>query len=364
LAPFFCTILVKLDLLDFSMQTIVVLGMSADGKIADGARSPARFGSTADKQHLERQVAAADAVLFGAGTLRSYGTTLSVSSSVLREQRQQAGKPLQPVQVVCSPSGRLDPQWRFFQQAVPRWLLTTTAGAKLWQSDGSNVTNFEINNSDSGDSEGRNSDGRNSDGKYADGKYADEKYADGNSPDAKNFDIRHIRHIRHIRQADAKISDAKQPAAQVFDDDSSKKSADAKKSSAKRPDEKNAAAKHADAGHFDIKKSDANSPAFERILTAGVYEDGIDWDQVFECFAAAGWQRLAVLGGGQLVASLVEAGRVDEIYLTVCPLLLGGEEAPSPVAGSGWLEAQAPRLELLAADVQGQEVFLHYRLRH
>ena len=52
-------------------HTTVVLAMSADGKIADVKRSPARFGSAADKAHLEKQVAQVDAVLFGAGTLRA-----------------------------------------------------------------------------------------------------------------------------------------------------------------------------------------------------------------------------------------------------------------------------------------------------
>lgn len=37
--------------------------------------SPARFGSSADKAHMEEQIALADAVLFGAGTIRAYSTT-------------------------------------------------------------------------------------------------------------------------------------------------------------------------------------------------------------------------------------------------------------------------------------------------
>lgn len=107
--------------------------MSADGKIADVSRTAARFGSAQDKAHLEQQVALMDGVLLGAGTVRAYGTTLRVMQTELLEQRQQQGKAVQPVQIVCSRSARLDPQLPFFRQPVPRWLLTTTAGAHQWQ---------------------------------------------------------------------------------------------------------------------------------------------------------------------------------------------------------------------------------------
>jgi riboflavin biosynthesis pyrimidine reductase len=38
-------------------HTTVILAMSADGKIADVRRSPARFGSKTDIAHLEEQIA-------------------------------------------------------------------------------------------------------------------------------------------------------------------------------------------------------------------------------------------------------------------------------------------------------------------
>lgn len=113
--------------------TTVVLAISADGKIADVKRSPARFSSPTDKTHLEQQIAASDAVLFGAGTLRAYGTTLKVSTTQLLEQRKQRSLPPQPLQIVASQQGNIDPQLQFFRQPVPRWLLTTSVGAKPWQ---------------------------------------------------------------------------------------------------------------------------------------------------------------------------------------------------------------------------------------
>jgi len=218
-------------------QTTVILAMSADGKIADGQRSPARFGSAADQQHLERQVAEADGVLLGAGTLRAYGTTIRVTHPQLLQQRVTAGKPSQPVQIICSGSARIDPNLRFFRQPVPRWLLTTEAGAQQWQAQ----------------------------------------------------------------------------------------------------------------------------PGFEKIICT--HEDGIDWKKALTSLGTFGLRRLAVLGGGKLVASLLEAGLIDELWLTVCPLLLGGSLAPTPVDGLGFAAQLAPRLQLLSVASQAQEVFLHYRLQ-
>jgi 5-amino-6-(5-phosphoribosylamino)uracil reductase len=221
-------------------QTTVILATSADGKIADAARSPARFGSARDKAHLEAQIAKADGVLFGAETLRAYGSTLRVTNPVLLQQRQQQGRPSQPIQIVCSRSANLDPHAGFFRQPVPRWLLTTATGAKFWQS----------------------------------------------------------------------------------------------------------------------------SSQFERILTASTTEGGIDWIPVFQQLYSIGLKHLAVIGGGSLVASLLAVNLVDELWLTICPLLLGGATAPTPVEGTGFSSELAPRLQLLSAEAIDQEVFLHYRLQH
>ncbi len=215
----------------------VVLAMSADGKIADRTRSPARFGSAIDKAHLERQIAGADAMLFGAGTLRAYGTTLRITNPDLLKQRQ--GK--QPVQIVCSRSAQLNPDFPFFQQPVPRWLLTTEAAAVAWRN----------------------------------------------------------------------------PA-------------------------------------LDHK--------FDRILTADAESSDLDWHQAMAQFSSLGLEKIIVAGGGELVASLFAADLIDELWLTVCPLILGGTESPSPVGGSGFLAAIAPRLDLRSAEAIGSEVFLHYRI--
>jgi 5-amino-6-(5-phosphoribosylamino)uracil reductase len=218
-------------------RTTVVLAMSADGKISDTERSHPRFGSQQDFDHLEQQVALADAVLFGAATLKAGGTAMRVLNPELIEQRLAAGKPEQPIQIVCTRTGNIDPTLKFFQQPIPRYLLTTATGAKPWNND----------------------------------------------------------------------------------------------------------------------------PGFDHVLSTT--EEKIDWHQAFEMLHRHKIETIAVLGGGEIVAALLEADLIDELHLTLCPLLLGSKDAPNPVEGAGFSQDTAPRLELLSVRRVEHELFLHYRVK-
>jgi len=58
-----------------------------------------------------------------------------------------------------------------------------------------------------------------------------------------------------------------------------------------------------------------------------------DWPAALDRLGALGLRRVVVLGGAQLAAALVAAGALDELQLTLCPVLLGGPH--------GWLPPQA-----------------------
>ncbi len=215
------------------MYTTLVLAMSVDGKIANTRRDPDKFASRQDFWRLEKLVACSDAVLIGSGTLRAHGTTMRVLAEESIADRRSRGWADQPYQIVCSGSGEIPKDLKFFQQPVPRWLLTTESGVGSW-------------------------------------------------PEGDEF---------------------------------------------------------------------------QRILVSP--GPGIDWRWAWQRLLAEGIERLCVLGGAEIATALWQLDAIDELYLTICPLLIGGLDAPTLCDGLGldsfhWLK-------LLSCDTVGGEVFLHYR---
>ncbi len=236
----------------------VILAMSVDGKISDAHRTAARFPSTTDQRHLEQRLATADATLFGAGTLRAYGTTALIKDPVLLETRRQLQQPPQPVHIVCSPSGAVPPNAQFFNQPVPRWLLTTLAGAEKW-------------------------------------------------PGQRGFDRVWIAPSQPIEAASV----------------------------------------------GSVQSGEASTGA------DGEY----DWPEILQELHGLGMRHLLVMGGGQIVAKLMATDVIDELWLTLCPLIIGGATSPTPCDGEGFSLDQAPRFTLKSTQTMGDEIFLNYQRR-
>jgi 5-amino-6-(5-phosphoribosylamino)uracil reductase len=104
-----------------------------------------------------------------------------------------------------------------------------------------------------------------------------------------------------------------------------------------------------------------------RALPAGAEAEGwpgagedlpVAW--LLEQLARRGVEHLLVEAGGDLLFQFIAADAIDEMYLTLCPLVVGGD-APSLADGSGFDLAELRRLRLVAAEPVGDEVFLHYR---
>ena len=75
-----------------------------------------------------------------------------------------------------------------------------------------------------------------------------------------------------------------------------------------------------------------------------------------------GVKRLLCEGGGDLNDSLLRAGVVDEVNLTICPLILGGREAPTVADGIGFEQlADARQFKLKSKKQVKNELFLVYR---
>ena len=89
-----------------------------------------------------------------------------------------------------------------------------------------------------------------------------------------------------------------------------------------------------------------------------------DWIPVLSELQAQGIKKIGVLGGGELIGSFAEQGLLDELSLTVCPIVLGGATAPTWCGGQGFLESSGLKLELLEAETINSEIFVHYRVVH
>jgi 5-amino-6-(5-phosphoribosylamino)uracil reductase len=65
------------------------------------------------------------------------------------------------------------------------------------------------------------------------------------------------------------------------------------------------------------------------------------WQGLLAQLSTEGHQRVLLLGGAQLAGALLQEDLVDELQLTLCPLVLGGEHSWLPPSaqpqGNRWL---------------------------
>ena len=110
-------------------QLRLVLAVSLDGRLAPPGGGAAQLGGRGDRRVLEEALAWADAALLGAGTLRSHGCTCLIHEAALLAARRRQGRAPQPISIVASGAGAIDPQLPFFRQPLERWLLRAQPGA-------------------------------------------------------------------------------------------------------------------------------------------------------------------------------------------------------------------------------------------
>ena len=75
-----------------------------------------------------------------------------------------------------------------------------------------------------------------------------------------------------------------------------------------------------------------------------------------------GIRRLVCEGGARVFRSLLAAGLVDELHLTIAPRILGGAKAPTLTGIAGDFLPHSTRLELREMRVFDGECFLRYRV--
>ena len=95
------------------------------------------------------------------------------------------------------------------------------------------------------------------------------------------------------------------------------------------------------------------------VIIAG--DNRVDLTLVLEDLGTMGIKRLMVEGGGTLIAGLIAAGLVDEIYTFIGNIIIGGKDAPTLADGSGFIkESEFCRLTLVEARKIEDGILLHW----
>jgi 2,5-diamino-6-(ribosylamino)-4(3H)-pyrimidinone 5'-phosphate reductase len=78
--------------------------------------------------------------------------------------------------------------------------------------------------------------------------------------------------------------------------------------------------------------------------------------------AERGIERLLVEGGGELNWHFMRQDLVDELHVTLAPVLLGGRDAPTLLEGEGFSMEMQRRLRLLDLHREGDELYCRYEV--
>ncbi|MFJ8009035.1 dihydrofolate reductase family protein [Streptomyces fagopyri] len=103
--------------------------VSLDGFLDDTGPERLLLSGPADFDRVDEVRASSDAILVGAGTIRSDNPRLLVNSAERRAARVDAGRPAYPLKVTVSGSGDLDPDARFWHTGGEKIVYTTDKGA-------------------------------------------------------------------------------------------------------------------------------------------------------------------------------------------------------------------------------------------
>jgi len=99
------------------------------------------------------------------------------------------------------------------------------------------------------------------------------------------------------------------------------------------------------------------------VIIAG--EDRVDLSALMNELGAMGIHRVMVEGGGTLIAGLIEAGLVNEIYTFIGNIIIGGKDAPTFTDGEGFIqESLFPSLTLLEARRIERGILLHWQVEN
>ncbi len=111
------------------------------------------------------------------------------------------------------------------------------------------------------------------------------------------------------------------------------------------------------------KQRVANLKKYATVIVVG--DEQVDLALLMDELSTMGIQRVMVEGGGTIIAGLLAAGLVDEIYTFIGNIIIGGRDAPTLADGPGFtLEEDFLRLTLLEAKKMEDGILLHWIVNH
>ncbi|MDV6012336.1 dihydrofolate reductase family protein [Haloechinothrix sp. LS1_15] len=108
---------------------LLSVAASLDGYIDDTTTERLILSNEEDLDRVDEVRAGVDAILVGAGTVRTDNPRLLVRSPQRRQQRVEEGKPEQPTKVTLTASADLDPGARFFTAGGSDKIVYATSAA-------------------------------------------------------------------------------------------------------------------------------------------------------------------------------------------------------------------------------------------
>ncbi|HOT94539.1 MAG TPA: 2,5-diamino-6-(ribosylamino)-4(3H)-pyrimidinone 5'-phosphate reductase [Methanoregulaceae archaeon] len=101
---------------------------------------------------------------------------------------------------------------------------------------------------------------------------------------------------------------------------------------------------------------------YATVIVAG--DERVDLAALLERLHAIGVERIMVEGGGTLIGALFEEGLVDELYVYIGNMIIGGADAPTLADGPGRSAARPfVRLQLAGMEPCEEGVLLHWRVK-
>ncbi|MFA6226826.1 MAG: 2,5-diamino-6-(ribosylamino)-4(3H)-pyrimidinone 5'-phosphate reductase [Methanoregula sp.] len=99
------------------------------------------------------------------------------------------------------------------------------------------------------------------------------------------------------------------------------------------------------------------------VLIAG--ENEVDLATLMDKLGELGIQRVMVEGGGTLIAGLISAGLVNEIYTFIGNMIIGGKASPTLADGEGFIqESEFCQLTLIEARRIESGILLHWHVEN